>query len=567
MNQKYKKNYQTLIRYLIVISIFGIFNNSLSAFTISGLIKDEVTKNPLAQVNVIIISDEYGIRDTVQSTYTGGWTYQSNISGVEPFSEIPQQFIIEQNYPNPFNPATSVNFFVAKTGNVEIIVHNILGQELDSKRQWLNIGNYRIDWKSSGPAGVYFYTIRSSGKSITKKMVQLDGGASGGLSEIYGTSNRQPAILTKPATVPLIIIYEKFAYIGDTVSVAVAGGEYYETTLETIHNSLTLIDLHNDLLEQMLDDPNYHWMPEHNYHHTDIPRLIKGGVDIQFFVIWISPNYGSYTSNPYQGAQAALGLFNRELDLYPDFIQQATSYDEAISINFNNKIAAVLSVEGGHTIEDDIDNLIELYDAGMRYMTITWNNSTDWAVSAKDEQYYGSRTGGLNDFGREVISTMDSLGIIIDVSHVGIETVNDILETTVNPIVATHSGARAVTNHYRNLYDYQIEAIANTGGVVGVVFYPWFISGSRTASIDQVIIHIDHIVDLVGIDYVALGSDFDGIEVTVTGLEDVSKFPDFSLALLEHGYTQEDLEKILGKNFQRVFEQVCGKQPVKYVYR
>ena len=192
--------------------------------------------------------------------------------------------------------------------------------------------------------------------------------------------------------------------------------------------------------------------------------------------------------------------------------------------------------------------------------------STDWAVSAKDE-YYGWRSGGLSDFGREVIHTLDSLGVIIDVSHTGIETINDILETTVNPIIASHSGARAVTDHYRNLYDSQIEAIADVGGVVGVVFYPYYVSGSRSASIGQVIAHIDHIVNLVGVDYVAIGSDFDGIEVTVTGLEDVSKFPDLTYALLEHGYTKEDVAKILGQNFRRVFEQVCGKQPARMVCR
>ena len=154
---------------------------------------------------------------------------------------------------------------------------------------------------------------------------------------------------------------------------------------------------------------------------------------------------------------------------------------------------------------------------------------------------------------------MDSLGIIIDVSHVGIKTIQDILTETKNPIIATHSGARSVSDHYRNLYDWQIQDIANSGGVVGVVFYPWFLNGSASASISDVIEHIDYIKNLVGIDYVALGSDFDGIEVTPLGLEDTTKFPDLTMALLQHGYTESDLEKILGGNFRRVFEQVCGK--------
>jgi membrane dipeptidase len=190
-------------------------------------------------------------------------------------------------------------------------------------------------------------------------------------------------------------------------------------------------------------------------------------------------------------------------------------------------------------------------------MTITWNNSTDWAVSAADSR---STTVGLSDFGRQVIRTMDSLGIMIDVSHTGIKTIQDILEETTNPIIATHSGARSIQNHSRNLYDSQIVDIANSGGVVGIVFYPPFLgSPDNSVDINTVISHIDHIVNLVGIDYVAIGSDFDGIgDNTVNGLEDISKFPALTLALLEHGYTRSEVDKILGGNFKRVFEQVCG---------
>ena len=220
------------------------------------------------------------------------------------------------------------------------------------------------------------------------------------------------------------------------------------------------------------------------------------------------------------------------------------------------KIAAVIGVEGGHAIENNLDNLATLYEQGMRYMTITWNNSTSWAVSAQDSR---SATVGLSEFGKSVIRMMDSLGVIIDISHTGIKTIQDILQVTTNPIVATHSGVRAIRNHYRNLYDSQIIDIANSGGVIGVVFYPPFLT-TGTAYIDNVIQHIDYIKNLVGIDYVAIGSDFDGIEVTPVGLEDVTKFPALTLKLLEHGYSQEEVEKILGGNFMRVFEQVCGSK-------
>ena len=190
----------------------------------------------------------------------------------------------------------------------------------------------------------------------------------------------------------------------------------------------------------------------------------------------------------------------------------------------------------------------------MRYLTFTCNNCTDWAVSAKDNR---SATVGLSLFGRQVINRLDSLCIVIDVSNVGIKTIEDILQTSKNPIIATHSGARKLHDHYRNLNDDQIIAIANSGGVIGVVFYHWFLSGSST-NISQVVDHIDYIKNLVGIDHVALGSDFDGISSMITGLEDVSKFPNLTIELLRKGYTRSDLEKILSGNVMRVFKEVCG---------
>jgi len=249
-----------------------------------------------------------------------------------------------------------------------------------------------------------------------------------------------------------------------------------------------------------------------------------------------------------------INILNNEIALNPNTIGQARNVQEALALNDSGKIAAVIGVEGGHAIENSLDNLINLYNEGMRYLTITWNNSTSWAVSAQDSK---SETVGLSDFGKSVIRMLDSLGVIIDVSHTGIKTIQDILQITKNPIVATHSGVRAIKNHYRNLYDSQIIDIKNTGGVIGVVFYPPFLT-TGTAYIDNVIQHIDYIKNLVGIDYIAIGSDFDGIESTPVGLEDVSKFPALTLKLLEHGYSQEDVEKILGGNFMRVFEQVCG---------
>ena len=147
--------------------------------------------------------------------------------------------------------------------------------------------------------------------------------------------------------------------------------------------------------------------------------------------------------------------------------------------------------------------------------------------------------------------------MIIDVSHTGIKTIWDILATTTNPIIASHSGVRALNNHSRNLTDVQIDSIAARGGVIGVVFYPTFLSSQRIATIDTVLKHIDYIKNRVGIDYIAIGSDYDGIETVPVGLEDVSKMPNLTAALLRRGYSIEDVHKILGGNFLRVFKQVC----------
>jgi membrane dipeptidase len=349
------------------------------------------------------------------------------------------------------------------------------------------------------------------------------------------------------------IIITKFSYASDTTIVDVAGGENFSSFLQTVHSKYTLIDLHNDVLEVMVGDPSYHLADFHTYNHTDIPRLQQGGVDVQFFSIWVSES--DYT-NYFQQALVMRDLFYTELAANTSTIEQATTMNQALQLNEQNKIAAVIGVEGGHHIENSLDKIDTLYNAGMRYLTITWNNSTSWAISAKDSR---TLVQGLSNFGRDVIRKLDSLGVIIDVSHVGIRTISDILAVTQNPIIASHSGARAIRDHYRNLYDDQIQAIANNGGVIGIVFYPPFLASPTPAYISDVIAHIDHIVNLVGTDHVAIGSDFDGIGTNVVvGLEDVTKYPDLTLALLQHGYTELEVAKFLGGNFRRVFEQVCS---------
>jgi membrane dipeptidase len=532
----------------LVFSLSGV----AQTISFSGNIKDFKSNSPIENAKVQIKDLQSGFVDSVFTDVIGNWQYDIVTLVNDDIHYLPNNLEVYQNFPNPFNPSTKINFSIPTNENVTILVHNILGELIDQKSTFLSASNYVIDWFSKGSAGVYFYTISYGNQSITKKMIQLDGGNGIGLGEIRsGISNSYNSDKSTEA-VNIEIVITKFSYAADTTITNITGGENFSTFLQTVHSKYTLIDLHNDVLEVMIDDPTYHLSTLHTYNHTDIPRLQSGGIDVQFFSIWVSPT--AYT-NYFQQSLVMRDLFYSELSADTSTIAQATTVQDALDLNNQNKIAAVIGVEGGHHIEESIDKLVQLYNAGMRYLTITWNNSISWAISAKDNR---STTQGLDNFGRQVIRTMDSLGIIIDVSHTGIRTIQDILVVTTNPIIATHSGARSVHDHYRNLYDSQIQDIANTGGVIGIVFYPYFLNGSANSSIADVIAHIDHIVNLVGIDYVAIGSDFDGIEVTPMGLEDTSKFPDLTLALLQHGYSESELEKILGGNFRRVFEQVCA---------
>lgn len=523
------------------------------AQTITGLVKDKISLQPIANVKVEVTNLTSGLKDSVFTNSSGQWQFNL-LTDVED-EILLNNFFVYQNFPNPFNPSTKIQFSLKNPDNVEILIHNILGELVDYKRQYLNSGIYSIEYTAKGSAGIYFYTIKTNSATVTKKMIQLDGKGNGtGLKDIQMIGNVSGNSINKSTANTYKIVYSKNSHLSDSVQLSLNGGESLMMLLRSYHSSTVLIDLHNDILERLVNDTSYHLKHRHNYNHTDIPRLQDGGVDVQFFSVWVSPT--QYT-NYFQQAQVMLNIFNSELSQNTNTIAQATNWNEADSLIQQNKIAAIIGVEGGHHIENSIDKLTSLYNSGMRYMTITWNNSTDWAISAQDSR---STTVGLSDFGRQVIRAMDSLGIIIDVSHTGIKTIQDILQVTQNPIIATHSGARALRNHYRNLYDWQIQDIANSGGVIGIVFYPYFLNGTSNASINDVIAHIDYIKNLVGIDYVAIGSDFDGIEVVPLGLEDTSKFPNLTEALFERGYSREDIDKILYKNFKRVFEQVSGNK-------
>ncbi|MBS4033701.1 MAG: membrane dipeptidase [Ignavibacterium sp.] len=551
----FTKNYVLLVGLIIIVftalEITAVYPQSLS-----GNVKDANTNTNISASKVQIKNLDNGITDSVFTNSTGNWYYTLITSVENDGLTIPKSLVVDQNYPNPFNPSTRIQFSIPYDEYVEIAVYNILGELIDHKALFLTSGNYSIDWFSKGSAGVYFYTIKMGNQSVTKKMIQLDGGNGTGLSDfksgIINYTKRSP----KLQSVPIEIVVSKLGYLPDTTVTEISGNQFLQSYIVSVHSNSLMIDLHNDVIDVMISDPSYNFSIWNNYNHTDIPRLQAGGVDIQFFSLWVNPN--TYT-NHYDHTITMVNEFISIMTDNPDDIQQAYTMNEAVTFNQQGKIAAIIGVEGGHSIENSLEKLENLFNLGMRYMTITWNNSLDWAIA---HNHPNTLTQGLSEFGRSVIRKMDSLGIVIDISHVGIKTIQDILEETTNPIIASHSGVRAITNNSRNLYDWQIQDIANSGGVIGIVFYPNFLTGTNSATVNNVIQHIDHIVNLVGIDYVAIGSDFDGIGRTPVGLENVSKFPNLTLALLEHGYSITDVKKILGENAKRVFDQVVNNSKV-----
>ena len=524
--------------------------------TLLGTVRDRRTGAPLNSAGIQIL-DRTGFPIATTTTNSiGQWSVIVPVVGIENQSELPTSFALQQNYPNPFNPSTKIPFTIGKAGSVRVTVYNIVGQLVDAKEYVLHAGSYTVDWRSKGSAGVLFYSIEMDGARLTRKMIQLDGGNSTGLSNVSHMSSAPSySLSTGFVTDSCKIIASSFVYESDTVTVAFVDSARADFSLSSVHDRAFVIDLHNDVME-VISGSNftYQLSVRHTTNHTDIPRFRDGGVDGQIFSVWIDPNkYG--TSAYFSTAMKFLDTLKAQASRNAGDMGIVTRADSVDALSMQKKISGIVVVEGGHCIEEKLENLRAFYNAGVRVMTITWKNSTSWAVSDQD-----SRSGnvGLSEFGKQVIRSMDSLGMIVDVSHVGKKTIEDILATSTKPIIASHSGAYTICNNSRNLSDTLIQAIAARGGVVGIVFYPYYLTGSRSASLENVIQHIDYIKRLVGnVDCISLGSDFDGIEVTPTGLENVTKFPAITEALLQRGYSRQDVRKILGENFMRVFRAVC----------
>jgi membrane dipeptidase len=360
-----------------------------------------------------------------------------------------------------------------------------------------------------------------------------------------------------------------------------------------IHRRAIVIDTHNDITTPMTnDDYDLSGSPPVPY-GTSIERMKQGGLNAEFFSLYIRPWYVTHGG----AARRTLDMIDavyRAVERNPKDLMFAISTADIRKAKKQGKIAALMGIEGGHAIENSLPTLREFYRLGVRYMTLTWNNSHDWADGARDKP----RHNGLSDFGREVVREMNRLGMLVDISHVSDKTMNDVLDTVKAPVIASHSSARALTNHPRNIPDDLLRRIAKNGGVVQVNFYAAFIdldAGVAGAERDQrlqaqtaalaaryeddperlaeendkleaanplaptplskLIDHIDHIVKIAGIDHVGIGADFDGANDMPEGAKDVSMLPNITYELLQRGYSEKDIRKILGENLLRVFAE------------
>jgi membrane dipeptidase len=368
-----------------------------------------------------------------------------------------------------------------------------------------------------------------------------------------------------------------------------------------IHMDSFVADTHNDILLRAMQGDDI--LSNHPDTQSDLAKLEMGGVDLQVFSVWVSP-VEFIESEYFQVADNMINKLEFLCTRVPDKWRIINTYQD---INYNQKrniMSCMIGIEGGHVIGNDITKVQYFYDRGMKYLGLTWNNSNSIASSAKDEFEIKSslRHIGLTEFGRKVIRECNRLGVMIDISHAGEKTFWDVIDLTSEPIIASHSSVYTLCPHYRNLKDDQLVAIGKNGGVVFVNFYPGYIDSTYlekadmikmkyelerqilaekydtnstsywyaeskilkheksriVPSINDVIKHIKYISDLIGVDHVGLGSDYDGVDIMPAGLEDVTKLPFLTKKLLENGFTIREVRKILGGNFKRVFKEACS---------
>ena len=369
-----------------------------------------------------------------------------------------------------------------------------------------------------------------------------------------------------------------------------------------LYRDAFVVDTHNDMPSRILEDrydPDVRHSPGFGptEGHTDLPRLIESGLTAEFMSAWVDAPYAATPGASFARAMQHISTIHAWVDRHPDRLLFATTGPDVRRAKREGKIAIFIGVEGGHAIESSLDRLRDLHARGASYLTLTWNNGVPWAGSSIGVD--GTRKGGLTDFGRDVVREMNRLGMLVDLSHVSDSTFFDAIAVSSAPVIASHSSARALSDYPRNLSDDQLRAIARNGGVVNVNFFSLFLDSEYRARVEAVdaqiaaarralppgpdsaeavaslaarrkalvaalpqtpfgvlIDHIDHIARVAGVDHVGLGSDFDGVSALPMGMEDVTRLPRIAQALLDRGYSEQDVSKMLGGNMLRVMERV-----------
>ena len=331
-----------------------------------------------------------------------------------------------------------------------------------------------------------------------------------------------------------------------------------------IHENILTIDTHVDTPFYMyVVDSEFDLGKRHDPYESgskiDFPRMKEGGLDAIFFAIFVWQGERTPEGNK-DAKEKALDMFSiihENLERHSELADLALRAEDAYRIEKEGKRAVFIGMENGYPIGNDLSLIKTYYDLGARYMTLCWSMNNDICDSSTDLE--GPEHGGLSDFGRKVVAEMNRLGMIVDVSHISDEAFDDVLEVTTAPVIASHSGARAIYDHPRHLDDGMLRKIAENGGVIHVLFMyvkePDLGGPGENATVSDVVDHIDHIVEVAGIDHVGIGSDFDG-GGGVEGCFDVSEMPNITIELVNRGYSREEIRKIWGGNFLRVLRAV-----------
>ncbi|XP_014216059.1 dipeptidase 1-like [Copidosoma floridanum] len=316
-----------------------------------------------------------------------------------------------------------------------------------------------------------------------------------------------------------------------------------------VHNQLAEFEFDTDL-RQVVPWSKSAWS------QTDLPRLRQGMVGGQFWAAYVPCE--SQHLNAVQMTLEQVDLIKRLIEKYSQHMQFATSSNEILEAHKKGRIASLIGVEGGHSLGSSLAVLRTLYQLGVRYLTLTHTCNTPWAESSKVEQGdEEARGGGLTTFGKAVIREMNRLGMLIDLSHTARKTMRDALRTSKAPLIFSHSSAYSICNSTRNVPDDVLRELQSNGGLVMVTFYNYFVNCGEQATVTDVAAHIYHIRNLIGVDHVGVGGDFDGINKTPRGLEDVSKYPElFAELLRSEKWTVQDLKKVAGLNLLRVLGHV-----------